>query len=118
MTHASERSPLAGVVDAPLFIVPRVLEGLRTYRAQAKFAGDPAAGPAVGLALDELVDTLLAGIEAHPTKFWVMRQFQDTLERVANQDARARAPLGDALEKLMALLGIDSSDGVLGFDRR
>jgi hypothetical protein len=72
----------------------------------------------VPLALDELVDTLLAGIEAHPTKFWVMRQFQDTLERVANQDAQARALVGDALEKLMALLGLDSSDGVLGFDRR
>jgi hypothetical protein len=118
MTHASDRSPLAGVVDAPLFIVPRVLDGLRAYRAQASFAGDPAAGPAVRLALDELVDTLLARIEAHPTKFWVMQQFRNTLGRVANEDAQARALLGDALEKLMALLGIDCSDGVLGADRR
>jgi len=69
------RDPLAHVVDAPLFIVPRVLDGLRAYRARAP------SGLLVALA-----DTLLAGIEAHPTKFWVLRQFQKTLEQVADED--------------------------------
>jgi hypothetical protein len=36
MTHASDRSPLAGVVDAPLFIVPRVLDDLRAFRQRPK----------------------------------------------------------------------------------
>ena len=101
------RDPLADVVDAPLFIVPRVLDGLRAYRA---------ASPS-GL-LDALVDTLLTGIEAHPTKFWVMKQFQKTLERMGDEDAAARDLVGVELEKLMGILGIDSSDGVLGINRR
>lgn len=91
------RDPLANVVDAPLFIVPRVMDGLRAYRASA----------APG-ALAALADTLLAGIEAHPTKFWVMQQFRKSLEQVD----------GGELEKLMDILGIASSDGVLGTDRR
>ena len=91
------RDPLANVVDAPLFIVPRVMDALRAYRASAP-PGAPGA----------LADTLLAGIEAHPTKFWVMQQFQKSLEQVD----------GGELEKLMDILGIASSDGVLGIDRR
>ena len=91
------RDPLANVVDAPLFIVPRVMEGLRAYRE-----GAPPGAPGA------LAATLLAGIEAHPTKFWVMQQFQKSLEQVD----------GGELEKLMDILGIASSDGVLGTDRR
>ena len=91
------RDPLANVVDAPLFVVPRVMDGLRAYRASV----------APG-ALAALADTLLAGIEAHPTKFWVMQQFQKSLELVD----------GGELERLMDILGIVSSDGVLGTDRR
>jgi hypothetical protein len=101
------RDPLANVVDAPLFIVPRVLDGLRAYRARAP------SGLLVALA-----DTLLAGIEAHPTKFWVMRQFQKTLERVADEDAAACGQVHGELEQLMDVLGIRSSDGVLGSTRR
>jgi hypothetical protein len=101
------RDPLADVVDAPLFIVPRVLDALQAYRARAS------PGP-----LDALATTLLAGIEAHPTKFWVMKQFQKTLERVGDGDAAARDHLGGELEKLMDILGIASSDGVLGIKRR
>jgi hypothetical protein len=101
------RDPLANVVDAPLFVVPRVLDALRAYRASAA-PGAPAA----------LADTLLAGIEAHPTKFWVMRQFRKALERVGDGDAAAGDQLGGELEKLMDILGIASSDGVLGTYRR
>jgi hypothetical protein len=101
------RDRLAHVVDAPLFIVPRVLDGLRAYRARAP------SGLLVALA-----DTLLAGIEAHPTKLWVMRQFQKVLEGVGDGDAAARDHLGGELEKLMDILGIASSDGVLGIKHR
>jgi hypothetical protein len=101
------RDPLADVVDAPLFIVPRVMDGLRAYRASAPPG-----------ALAALAATLLAGIEAHPTKFWVMKQFQKTLERAGDGDAAAGDQLGGELEKLMDILGIASSDGVLGANRR
>lgn len=98
------RDPLSGVIDAPLFVVPRVLERLRAYRASAKPAAE----------VDALLERLLAGIEAHPTKFWVMKQFQRTLEGAGNDDAGMRTEL----EKLMDILGIRSSDGVLGADVR
>lgn len=101
------RDPLANVADAPLFIVPRVMDALRAYRASAPPG-----------ALDALAATLLAGIEAHPTKFWVMLQFRKTLESIGDGEAAARDHLGGELEKLMDILGIDSSDGVLGINAR
>ena len=103
------RDPLADVVDAPLFIVPRVLDALRAYRAGLPgLAGAPA----------RLADRLLAGIEAHPTKFWVMKQFQQALAELDSGDTAARDLLAAELEKLMDVLGIRSSDGVLGSGRR
>jgi hypothetical protein len=98
------RDPLASVVDAPLFIVPRVLDALRAYRADA---------PAI---LGGLADALLAGIAAHPTNFWVMKQFQQTLDGI--DDVQVREQVAGELEKLMDILGIASSDGVLGTRHR
>ena len=92
------RDPLSDLADAPLFIVPRVLERLRAYRA-----GPPCLTEELG----PLVDTLLAGIEAHPTRFWVMKQFQKTLDAVASEDMAVRAHVGMALGQLMDILGID-----------
>lgn len=97
--------PLAGLADAPLFIVPRVLDALRAYRQQATLP-----------AIDALVERLLAGVAAHPTRFWVLKQFQQTLD-AADSDA-LRAQLAVELERLMEMLGIDSSNGILGIDRR
>ena len=104
------RDPLADLADAPLFIVPRVLEGLRAYRQRVK--PDILAAP-----LDALVERLLAGVEAHPTKFWVMQQFQHTLH-AAGGDAATRKRLATELEQLMDILGIGSSNGILGIDHR
>jgi len=104
--------PLAGVVDAPLFIVPRVLDALRAYRERPR-----SANPA-GAQLDALLDRLLAGVAAHPTKFWVMRQFRDALQAVEGEDLEARTQFRSALEQLMDILGIGSSDGILGPDHR
>jgi hypothetical protein len=71
------RDPMAGVKDAPLFIVPRVLEGLRAFRDGPKLADLPGVNPSpererLAVALDDLATRLLAGVEAHPTKFWVL----------------------------------------------
>ena len=98
--------PLSSVVDAPLFIVPRVLDALRACRERPRPAS-PAATQ-----LDALLDRLLAGVAAHPTRFWVMKQFQKTLEQVGDAPAE-RARLDAELEKLMAILGIPSADDVL-----
>ena len=92
------RDPFSDLVDAPLFIVPRVIERLRAYRAGP---------PCLTQELERLVDTLLAGVEAHPTRFWVMKQFQKTLDAVASDDMAVRAHVGMALGQLMDILGID-----------
>ncbi|MDB5792466.1 MAG: hypothetical protein JWQ80_2490 [Massilia sp.] len=112
------RDPLSEVEDAPLFIVPRVLDALRVFRAAAKFDDLPGVDTAaerarLTAALDELADRLLAGIERHPTKFWVMKQFQQTLVGLETEDTEAREHFGMALEEIMDILGIDSSDGLL-----
>jgi len=101
------RDPFEFVEDAPLFIVPRVLDALRAYRAAPRLDGVPAAE------LDGLLDRLLAGIERHPTKFWVLKQFQKSLLAVDNQDAEERERFRHALERIMDIVGIEDSDGFL-----
>ena len=117
------RDPFEMVRDAPLFIVPRVLERLRAWRAAPKLddpAGAPAAPGRVRLAaeLDALAGRLLAGVERHPTKFWVLKQFQQTLDALDGEGAETRAQVRGELERLMDILGIGSSDGVLGCRHR
>jgi hypothetical protein len=100
------RDPLASLVDAPLFIVPRVLDGLRAYRQRPRPGN-------LGAQLDLLAGRLLEGVEAHPTRFWVMKQFRKTLEAVDGADTQAREYLATEFDTLMYILGIDDSDGVL-----
>jgi hypothetical protein len=112
------RDPMAEVKDAPLFIVPRVLDGLRAFREGPKLADLPGVNPSpererLAVVLDDLATRLLAGVEAHPTKFWVLKQFEESLRIVEAEDTEAREHFGMELERLMGILGIESSDGVL-----
>ena len=102
------RDPFEMVEDAPLFIVPRVLEALHAYRAA------PKPGAPVRAHIDALAERLLAGLERHPTKFWVLKQFRQTLDAVEGHGEAARAQVRAELERLMDILGIGSSDGVMG----
>jgi hypothetical protein len=88
-----DRSDLA--TDAPLFVVPRMLARLRAYRDE------------VGVAeLEELADRLLAGIEAHPTRFWVLKQCQRALEAERHADGEVRQQVRSKLERLMEIVGV------------
>jgi hypothetical protein len=112
--------PFEFVQDAPLFIVPGTLEQLRTYREGPKLADLPGVNPSpererLAVVLDDLATRLLAGVEAHPTKFWVLKQFQESLEMVRDEDTEAREHFGMELDRLMAILGIGSSDGVVAY---
>lgn len=114
------RDPMAMVRDAPLFVVPRMLELLRAWRDGPKLADLPGPSPSpererLASELDRLAGALLAGIERHPTKFWVLKQFQQSLETVRDADAEAREHFANELERLMDVLGIDSSDGVVEY---
>jgi hypothetical protein len=114
------RDPFELVRDAPLFVVPRMLDQLRGYRAGAKLANLPGPNPSaererLAAALDGLAERLLAGIEAHPSKFWVLKQFQRALEAVREEDTEAKEHFGEELERLLAIVGIESADGVLAW---
>jgi hypothetical protein len=63
--------------------------------------------------LDELADRLLRGLRQHPHKRWVMAQFEDSLRLVELEDTEAKEHFGAELERLMDLLGIEHSDGLL-----
>jgi hypothetical protein len=65
--------------------------------------------------VDALVERLLDGIAAHPTKKWVLTQFQPSLESVATEDTEGRDHFGMEVETIMDILGIDSSDGLLSY---
>lgn len=112
--------PFAQVEDAPLFVVPSMLDALRGYRNGPKLADLPGPSPSpqrerLAGELDRLADALLEGIEAHPTKFWVLKQFQQSLLAIQQEDAEAREHFGNELERLLETLGIDSSDGVVEY---
>jgi len=112
--------PFEQVEDAPLFVVPRMLEALRSYRAGPKLADLPGPNPSparerLASQLDYLSSTMIEGIEAHPTKFWVLKQFQQSLLAVEQEDAEAREHFGNELGRLLEIVGIDSSDGVVEY---
>jgi hypothetical protein len=112
--------PLTQVADAPLFVVPRMLDALRGYRSGPKLADLPGPSPSpererLASELDRLAEALIAGIEAHPTKFWVLKQFQGALLAVRQEDAEAREHFGTELERLLEIVGIRSSDGVVEY---
>jgi hypothetical protein len=112
--------PFAQVADAPLFVVPSMLDALHGYRLGPKLADLPGPSPSpererLASELDRLVGTLIGGIEAHPTKFWVLKQFQQSLLAVQGEDARAREHFGTELERLLEIVGIGSSDGVVEY---
>jgi hypothetical protein len=97
--------PFHWVRDAPLFIVPRTLDALRAFRA----------GPGVEDDVGAVADRLIAGVEAHPTKFWVLKQFQPLLQTVRDGPDATRERVGAGLRQLMDILGIERSDGLLAY---
>lgn len=109
---------LVEVIDKPLTIDPIIVEQLREFRHQPKLAnlpGDDVFGERSRLSriLDDLVDKIIHGIEGNPTKLWVLTTFKHSLELVEQEDTEGREHFGMELERLMDILGIESSDGLL-----
>jgi hypothetical protein len=110
--------PLVEVIDEPLTIDPTIVEQLREFRDQGKLAnlpGDDVFEERLRLSkvLDDLVERIIHGIEGNPTKLWVLTEFQHSLELVEQEDTEGREHFGMELERLMDILGIESSDGLL-----
>ena len=73
---------------------------------------DPVERAASDRAFASLVDTLVAQLP-HLTKAFVLEQFQTTLSTLPLSDTEDRERAAKHCEKIMDVLGIESSDGVL-----
>jgi hypothetical protein len=112
--------PIIQIVDEPLVIDGAVIDELRAFRRKAKLQHLPGIDPALererlAAVLNELADTLVAGIQSNPSKLWVMKQFQRFLVKVEGEDTEGREHFGMEIEEVMDILGIESSDGLLAF---
>lgn len=112
--------PLSKVDDEPLHIDAGILQALVSFRSQTKLLNLP--GTDTVLERERLskvancvADALIRDVQANPSKRWVMGQFQIFLETLGTEDTEGREHLGAELERLMDILGIASSDGLLSF---
>jgi len=112
--------PLSEIIDELLSITPETILKLEIFRASEKFIDLPGTNTAEEQArlsevFNELLDRLIAGVSSNPSKLWVMRQFQPSLEAVRMEDTEGRDHFGTHIERVMDILHIESSDGLLGF---
>ena len=112
--------PLIEVIDEPLSISTGTIHQLEALRVSEKFTDLPGTDTTAEQArlsdvFNDLIDRLLAGVMTNPSKHWVMSQFQPSLEAVRMEDTEGREHFGSHLERVMDILHIESSDGLLGF---
>jgi hypothetical protein len=115
-----EYDPLESVIDEPLRVTGNVLASLRSFRRKEKIVNLPGVDPGaerarLSDAVNRLIDNIALGIEANPSKVWVLGQFQRSLVQLQDHDTEAREHFGVELEEIMEILGIESSDGLLSF---
>ena len=99
------------------------LQKLRALESELKFGPDektfytgvfdPKDRLESDLAFRRLADTLIANLPPTPSKSYVLAQFQSTLEGLPLSDTEDRERAAGYCEKIMDVLGIESSDGVL-----
>jgi len=112
--------PLDDVKDEQLPLAAAALRELLDYRSQQKLERLPGVNPTeerirLSVILNHLIDKIAGGIEANPSKLWVMRHFQQALEAIGAEDSEAKEHFGYELQKIMKILRISKSDGLLAF---
>jgi len=110
--------PLSEVMDEPIELDETMVDKLNILRVIEKFADLPGENTVeerarLSAVLNNLLDRLIAGIQARPTKLMVLTEFQHALKLVKGEDTEGRDHFGAELELIMDVLGIESSDGLL-----
>ena len=110
--------PLSEVIDEPIEVDDTTVMKLHILKAVEKFDLLPGENTAeekkrLSTILNDLLLRLISGVQASPTKLWVLAEFQLSLALVEKEDAEAREHFGTELESIMDVLGIESSDGLL-----
>jgi hypothetical protein len=112
--------PLSEVVDAPLSVSDGVIRALTDLRGAEKFLELPGEDTTVERGrltaiFNGALDRVISGLKSNPRKRWFMAQIQQALAEIADEDTEAREHFGMHVEKVMDIVGIDSSDGMLSF---
>lgn len=114
--------PISKVVDKHLTVSKDTILQLENFKKSARFVDLPGVDNGtekkrLSEHLDCLVDKLIADVSQNPSKLWVLTQFQVPLEAIWDEDTEAQEHFGVELKKLMDILGIESSDGLIGYYR-
>jgi hypothetical protein len=108
---------------ATLKLPQDVIAQLQSLRATPKFGPDlpsytgvldPVERQHDETAMNDLIDKIAAGIESHPNKKFVLDEFSAALknfDRAADTEDRERVCMN--IEKIMDIVGLESSDGLL-----
>ncbi len=110
--------PLSEVVDEPIEVDDSTVMKLHILKAVEKFDSLPGKNTEeerkrLSTILNDLLLRLICGVQANPTKLWVLAEFQRSLVLVENEDTEGREHFGTELESIMDVLEIESSDGLL-----
>jgi|SRR5471032_2627696 hypothetical protein len=119
------------MADQSVEVTPAVLNQLSSLRASEKFHEDVdslypgAPNEEIRLrsesVVNRMLDTLQIQLPSHPQKAYVLSQFLFMLKSFEGEDTEEREEACGYCERVMSILGIESSDGVLntwlyGFD--
>jgi hypothetical protein len=117
------------VPDQALIVTPEILQRLSALRSEAKFneenlyPGAPTEEIRMNAeqAVNALLDRLSAGLPESPRKSYVLSEFLKMLKAFDDEDTEEREQACTYCERVMNILGIESSDGTLntwlyGFD--
>ena len=112
--------PISEVEDEDLAVDDEVVADLVAFRNDPKLEDLPgedtkAERERLSGILDALIDKLITGVKDNPSKLWVLTQIQQSLELVEDEDTEGRDHFGMEIEEIMDILGIESSDGLLGY---
>jgi hypothetical protein len=99
-----------------LLVNEQVLTELRGLRQEAKFVGKfsfvtPQEREMMEPVINDLLDRLLAGLEAHPERSWVIEQMMPTVEAFYLEDTELREPCVMYLMRIFRILRIDGPHG-------
>ena len=119
-TSTMDFDPLSLVEDAPIQVNEAMLADLRRligddHVAQLPGVDTTAEKLEANPAIDALLQQLIDGLGEHPRKRWVLGCFQSMLAKLEHYDTEYRDHVGFALERIMEVVQIESSDGLLAF---
>jgi hypothetical protein len=111
-------NPLEKLKKQQLLITLKTLDALKDLlkedrRFNCQMQNEEVKSHLIESEFNEVIQTIINGIEKHPTKYWFFEQLLPFLDNVMLEDTEVRETIGVEIEKMMDILGIESSDGLL-----